>query len=89
VTGSSVTRAEGGKGDSTSVVSGAANSGSGGDGTDATASTGGNGGSGVVILRYSTTKTITVGAGLTGTTSTIGSSKVTVITAGTGNVSWA
>jgi hypothetical protein len=30
-----------------------------------------------------------LGAGLTGTTSTTGSDKVTTITAGTGNVSWA
>ena len=48
-----------------------------------------NGGSGVVILRYPNTKTITIGAGLTGTTATDGSFKVTSITAGTGNVSWA
>jgi hypothetical protein len=38
-------------------------------------------------LRYPNTKTITIGAGLTGTTSTTGSDKVTTITAGTGNVS--
>lgn len=48
-----------------------------------------NGGSGIVILRYSSTLTITIGAGLTGTTSTVGANKVTTITAGTGNVSWA
>jgi hypothetical protein len=33
--------------------------------------------------------TITIGAGLTGTTSTVGSKKITTITAGTGQVSWA
>jgi hypothetical protein len=33
--------------------------------------------------------TITIGAGLTGSTATDGSHKVTTITAGTGNVSWA
>jgi hypothetical protein len=33
--------------------------------------------------------TITIGAGLTGTTSTVGGNKVTRITAGSGNVSWA
>jgi hypothetical protein len=49
---------------------------------------GGNGGSGVVILRYPGSRTITVGAGLTSTTATVGSDKVTTITAGTGNVSW-
>ena len=51
---------------------------------------GGAGGSGVVILRYLTTDgTITIGAGLTGSTATDGSYKVTTLTAGTGNVSWA
>lgn len=54
------------------------------------ATKGGNGGSGVVILRYLTTDgTITIGAGLTGSTATSGSYKVTTLTAGTGNVSWA
>jgi hypothetical protein len=50
---------------------------------------GGNGGSGVVILRYPANLDITIGAGLTGTTSTVGANKVTTITAGTGNVRWA
>ena len=49
---------------------------------------GGNGGSGIVVLRYPNTFTITVGAGLTGSTATVGANKVTTITAGTGNVSW-
>jgi hypothetical protein len=40
-------------------------------------------------LRYTATKTITIGAGLTASTSTVGTDKVTTITAGTGNVSWA
>jgi hypothetical protein len=40
-------------------------------------------------LRYPDSLTITIGAGLTGTTSTVGAEKVTTITAGTGNVSWA
>jgi hypothetical protein len=39
-------------------------------------------------LRYPNTNTITIGAGLTGSTGTTGSDKVTTITAGTGNVSW-
>jgi hypothetical protein len=52
--------------------------------------TGATGGSGVVILRYPDTRTITIGAGLTGSTaSPSGGFKVTTITAGTGNVSWA
>jgi hypothetical protein len=50
---------------------------------------GANGGSGVVILKYSSQYTITIGAGLTGTTETVGLNKVTTITAGTGTVSWA
>jgi hypothetical protein len=33
--------------------------------------------------------TITIGAGLTGSSTTDGTSKVTTITAGTGEVSWA
>jgi hypothetical protein len=43
----------------------------------------------VVILRYPSAFTITIGAGLTGSTSTDGDFNVTTITAGTGNVSWA
>jgi hypothetical protein len=49
----------------------------------------GSGGSGVVILRYPSSRTITIGAGLTGSTATVGADKVTTITAGTGNVSFA
>jgi hypothetical protein len=40
-------------------------------------------------LRYPNTATITIGAGLTGSTSASGSNTVATITAGTGNVSWA
>jgi hypothetical protein len=40
-------------------------------------------------LSYPASKTITIGAGLTGTTATVDTKKVTTITAGTGNVSWA
>jgi hypothetical protein len=43
----------------------------------------------VVILKYPDNYTITIGAGLTGSTATDGSYKVTTFTAGTGNVSWA
>ena len=50
---------------------------------------GGTGGSGVIILRYSNSYTITIGAGLTGTTSTNGTNTIATITAGSGNVSWA
>jgi len=69
-------------------VSGTANTGSGGGGTG-TGVGSGNGGAGVIILRYLTTAaTITIGAGLTGSTATDGSYKVTTITSGAGNVSW-
>jgi hypothetical protein len=41
-------------------------------------------------LKYADTLTITIGSGLTGSTaSPSGGYKVTTITAGTGNVSWA
>jgi hypothetical protein len=40
-------------------------------------------------LRYPSTYTITLGSGLTGTTVTSGTNKITTITQGTGAVSWA
>jgi hypothetical protein len=50
---------------------------------------GASGGSGIVILKYSDARTITIGAGLTGSTAApSGGFKVTTITAGTGNVSF-
>ena len=94
ITGSSVTYAAGGGGSSynsnTSPTTGTANRGNGGGAGGGEGRNGGAGGSGVVILRYLTSAgTITIGAGLTGSTATDGSHKVTTITAGTGNVSWA
>jgi hypothetical protein len=71
-----------------SPTSGATNTGSGGGGSGGN-NTSGAGGSGIVILRYPAAYTITIGAGLTGSTATVGTNKVTTITAGTGNVSWA
>ena len=69
---------------------GTANTGGGGGGSGLEGGSTGAGGSGVVILRYLTSEgTITIGAGLTGSTATDGSYKVTTLTAGTGNVSWA
>ena len=92
ITGTATYRAGGGGG----TPNGAGGSGGGGAASaGGGANTGGGGGasgaggSGVVILRYSSAFTITIGAGLTGTTATDGSSKVTTITAGSGNVSWA
>jgi hypothetical protein len=40
----------------------------------------------VVILKYSSDKSLTVGAGLTSTTSTVGSFKITSFTAGSDTV---
>ena len=83
--------AGGGNGGSNTSGSGVAGSGNtgGGGGAGAGQANGANGGSGVVILRYPSAYTITIGAGLTGTTATVGSEKVTTITAGTGNISLA
>jgi len=71
---------------------GTANTGGGGGGggfSGATNYTTGNGGSGVIILRWLISDgTITIGAGLTASSSTDGLYSVTTITAGTGNVSW-
>jgi hypothetical protein len=97
ITGSSVDYALGGQGGDYSVAqangaAGTANTGNGGGGARSagTGSAGGAGGSGIVILRYSDTRTITIGAGLTGTTSSAsGGYKRTTLTAGSGNVSWA
>jgi hypothetical protein len=86
VTGSSVYRAGGGSGirggqpGATSL--GKTAQGGGGHGDEA-------GNSGAIFLIYANTFTITIGAGLTGTTATVGANKVTTISAGTGNVSWA
>ena len=78
ITGSATTYAPGSYG----------NGGAGGSG--AACSGGSNPGSaGVVVLRYPSSFTITLGAGLGGSTSTVGTDKVTTITSGSGNVSWA
>jgi hypothetical protein len=70
---------------------GVANTGSGGGGTGGQNSGGSNsgaGGSGVVILRYPDAYTVNIGSGLTGSTATDGSDKVTTFTAGTGTISF-
>ena len=68
---------------------GADNTGGGaGGGSNGTVTNGGNGGSGVVILRYPNTYTVTIGAGLTGSTFTEGTDKVSVFTAGTGTITF-
>lgn len=98
ITGTSVGRAGGGSGWGPNAapsasdgggrhqtgLDGAANTGGGGGAGGSTA--GGNGGSGVVILKYPATRTISVGAGLTSETTTVGDYKVTEFTAGTDTV---
>lgn len=102
ITGSAVTRAGGGGGSSggTGGTGGTGGGGGGGDtGTSGTVNTGGgggagstsnagNGGSGVVILKYPDTLTLTIGAGLTSSTSSAGGFKVTTFTAGTDVISF-
>ena len=96
ITGSAVTYAAGGNGGYSNTTnnggSGSANTGNGGGGGSLYAggnSGGGNGGSGIVVLKYPNTLTITASGGLTASTSTSGSYKITSITAGYGTVSWA
>ncbi len=97
ITGSAVFYAGGGASSGTG-----GNGGGGNNRTDGTPNTGGGGGSdqtdnpdavgaggsGIVILRYPNTRTITVGSGLTSSTTTDGSDKVTTFTAGTDTVSF-
>ena len=70
------------------AANGTANTGGGAGGGEQNASQSRSGGSGVVILRYPDAYTITVGSGLTASTATDGSDKVTTFTAGTGSVSF-
>ena len=71
---------------SVNATSGSSNTGGGAGGGGGGSAAGGDGGSGIVILRYSNAYTVTIGSGLTGTTATDGSDKVTTLTAGTGNI---
>ncbi len=90
--GSSNARNGAGRAGNGSGIAATANSGGGGGGCALNSNNGyngGAGGSGIVLLRYPNTRTITIGAGLTGSTTTSGSDKITTITAGTGNVSFA
>lgn len=87
ITGSSVTRAAGGNiTTDSSPVAGGTNTGTGGG---ASGNSGGaNGGSGIVVIRYPDTFTVTVGAGLTSSTTTSGSDKITTFTAGEDTVTF-
>jgi len=80
----------GGNGNFSSSDPGVANTGGGAGGVrDIT--TGSNGGSGVILLRYPSAYTIAIGAGITEASNspfTEGSSKISVLTAGTGTISF-
>jgi hypothetical protein len=79
----------GGNGSSGAVAtSGAANTGGGGGGAGNASSGNGLGGSGVVIIKYPDSYTIGGGSGLTFSTTTSGSDKITTFTAGTGSISF-
>ena len=94
ITGSTVYYAAGGggkrgwggsHGSAGSNAVGGANSGDGG--TSPGAATAASGQSGKVILKYENSYTLTIGAGLTSSTATSGSYKITSFTAGTGTIS--
>ena len=82
----------GSRGSSGSGTSGTVNTGGGGGARSSSTGAnviGGNGGSGVVIIAYdSTKKDLTVGAGLTYSSTTSGGNKIYTFTAGTGTVNW-
>jgi hypothetical protein len=90
ITGSSVGRAGGGLG----ATGGTVSDGGGAAGTAGTVNTGGGGGhgaaggSGVVIIKYPDTISLTIGVGLTSSTTSAGGFKVTIFTAGTDTVSF-
>jgi len=93
ITGSSVTYATGGTGNNTTAKS--ANTGDGGgsstsNGNGGSSGNGIAGGSGIVVLKWLTADaTITVGAGLTSSSTTSGNYTIVTFTAGTGTVSFA
>ena len=84
----------GGGGQSGTNTGSAPNTGGGGGGgnwtgnSDPSQQSGKPGSSGIVVLRYPNTKTVAIGNGLTGSTSTSGSDKITTFTAGTGTISF-
>lgn len=91
ITSSSVTYAAGGRGGGNTNPgarpNAANNSGDGGDGSYQ-GNGAGNGGSGVVVIRYANYFTLSASGGLTLSTTTDGSDKITTFTAGTGNISF-
>lgn len=70
------------------AVAGTVNTGGGGGGGIFTHINGANGGSGLVVIKYPSSITLTIGAGLTSSTSTSGLFKITTFTAGTDTVSF-
>tara|TARA_A100000164_G_scaffold360137_1_gene373510 strand:+ start:1434 stop:2615 length:1182 start_codon:yes stop_codon:yes gene_type:complete len=95
ITGSTVYYAAGGggkrgwtgsHGSAGSNAVGGANSGDGGNGANY-GNNAANGQSGKVIVKYGNSYTLTIGAGLTSSTATSGSYKITSFTAGTGTIS--
>ena len=86
--GTGGTSSGGNGGTSGAGSNGSVNTGGGAGGDGNLDNNGGTGGSGVVILRYPNTLTITVGSGLTSSTTTDGSDKVTSFTAGTDTISF-
>jgi hypothetical protein len=85
-----VIQGSGGTGGGAAGLGSAATVNTGGGGGGGYATTGTAGGSGVVILRYPAAYTISnPGGGLTFSTVTDGSDKVTTVTAGTGNIEFA
>ena len=95
ITGSTVYYAAGGggkrgwggsHGSAGSNAVGGANSGDGGNGPNFGTSAA-DGQSGIVILKYPSSNTLTIGSGLTSSTATSGDFKITTFTAGTDNIS--
>ena len=73
------------------AINGTPNTGGGGGGLSNKAASGSSGGSGVVILRYPSAHSITIGSGLTQSTGspfTEGTDKISVFTAGTGTITF-
>ena len=87
ITGSIVQYGKGGFGTGSTTQSGYGNGGNGGRYGFGSGQEPGNGNAGVVILRYPSAYTISL-SGVSGSTATVGSSKVTTITSGSGTVSW-
>jgi hypothetical protein len=85
ITGTAVTRAVGGS--QGTLSAGAANTGNGGGGgNNNNVDNAGSGGSGIVVLKYPDTFSLTIGAGLTSSTTSAGGFKTTIFTAGLDDV---